>query len=131
TSHPLYQQSHTVFSSSRHSFFFTHTAPTEIYTLSLHDALPISSMPAAYNGFKSYWTAKSAGARASSGGEFPIVHSGWTTWVLRSYKALPRTLTCGVGRKSWSGVIPAITGARAAGICGSRLLAECAWPLTT
>src|SRR5690348_18139499 len=23
------------------SFFFTHTAPTEIYTLSLHDALPI------------------------------------------------------------------------------------------
>src|SRR5438445_13820968 len=23
-------------------FFFTHTAPTEIYTLSLHDALPIS-----------------------------------------------------------------------------------------
>src|SRR5437762_11996192 len=22
-------------------FFFTHTAPTEIYTLSLHDALPI------------------------------------------------------------------------------------------
>src|SRR5437016_14025143 len=71
---------------------------------------PVPSMPAAYNGFKSYWTAKSAGARASSGGEFPIVHSGWTTWVLRSYKALPRTLTCGVGRKSWSGVIPAITG---------------------
>src|SRR5438034_11785698 len=25
-----------------HLFFFTHTAPTEIYTLSLHDALPIS-----------------------------------------------------------------------------------------
>src|SRR6266849_6375520 len=24
-------------------FFFNHTAPTEIYTLSLHDALPISS----------------------------------------------------------------------------------------
>src|SRR5437879_9703279 len=24
-----------------HSFFFTHTATTEIYTLSLHDALPI------------------------------------------------------------------------------------------
>src|SRR5690348_18194111 len=28
-----------------HSFFFTHTAPTEIYTLSLHDALPISGAP--------------------------------------------------------------------------------------
>src|SRR6266446_5505772 len=26
-------------------FFFNHTAPTEIYTLSLHDALPISSSP--------------------------------------------------------------------------------------
>src|SRR5207249_11599649 len=28
-------------------FFFTHTAPTEIYTLSLHDALPISPRTAA------------------------------------------------------------------------------------
>src|SRR5204863_10201488 len=27
---------------SRILFFFNHTAPTEIYTLSLHDALPIS-----------------------------------------------------------------------------------------
>src|SRR2546430_4841325 len=26
-------------------FFFNDTAPTEIYTLSLHDALPISAMP--------------------------------------------------------------------------------------
>src|SRR5947207_11562846 len=26
-------------------FFFNHTATTEIYTLSLHDALPISRMP--------------------------------------------------------------------------------------
>src|SRR5438874_9852929 len=25
--------------------FFTHTAPTELYTLSLHDALPISAAP--------------------------------------------------------------------------------------
>src|SRR5690349_24366709 len=29
--------------SSRYIFFFNHTATTEIYTLSLHDALPISS----------------------------------------------------------------------------------------
>src|SRR5438876_11417197 len=28
-----------------HCFFFNDTAPTEIYTLSLHDALPISSTP--------------------------------------------------------------------------------------
>src|SRR5207237_9901533 len=26
------------------TFFFTHTAPTHIYTLSLHDALPISDV---------------------------------------------------------------------------------------
>src|SRR5947209_9874671 len=29
----------------RHHFFFNYTAPTQIYTLSLHDALPISSGP--------------------------------------------------------------------------------------
>src|SRR5690349_23602814 len=27
------------------SFFYTHTPPPEIYTLSLHDALPISTRP--------------------------------------------------------------------------------------
>src|SRR5438045_6030477 len=34
-----------LFSSSLHSFSFTVTATTEIYTLSLHDALPISPDP--------------------------------------------------------------------------------------
>src|SRR2546430_12089052 len=29
----------------RHLFFFNYTAPPEIYTLSLHDALPISRLP--------------------------------------------------------------------------------------
>src|SRR3712207_8237736 len=33
---------------SSHSFFFNDTATTEIYTLSLHDALPISRLPAAH-----------------------------------------------------------------------------------
>src|SRR5699024_12445218 len=42
-----YQAAHYISISSRCSvfssiFFFTDTAPTEIYTLSLHDALPIS-----------------------------------------------------------------------------------------
>src|SRR5438105_5183973 len=32
-------------SPTSHSFCFTHTATTEIYTLSLHDALPISQRP--------------------------------------------------------------------------------------
>src|SRR5438270_1476932 len=34
--HNIYPLSYTLF-----AFFFTDTAPTEIYTLSLHDALPI------------------------------------------------------------------------------------------
>src|SRR5690349_24035114 len=43
-------------------FFFTDTATTEIYTLSLHDALPISRP-----GASSSWTARSPRApRASS-----------------------------------------------------------------
>src|SRR2546430_17271379 len=32
-------------------FFFNDTATTEIYTLSLHDALPISPLPALSSGF--------------------------------------------------------------------------------
>src|SRR5258708_29812954 len=32
------------------SFFFNDTATTEIYTLSLHDALPISPMPHGFSG---------------------------------------------------------------------------------
>src|SRR5699024_12644854 len=32
-------------SASLFFFFFSHTAPTEFYTLSLHDALPISAPP--------------------------------------------------------------------------------------
>src|SRR5687768_18389321 len=30
-------------------FFFNHTSPTDNYTLSLHDALPISTLPTAYD----------------------------------------------------------------------------------
>src|SRR2546422_604929 len=33
-------------------FFFNHTPPTEIYPLSLHDALPISAAAAAARGFR-------------------------------------------------------------------------------
>src|SRR5712672_4745637 len=38
-------------------FFFNDTATTEIYTLSLHDALPISSRPASCWACPSTWTA--------------------------------------------------------------------------
>src|SRR5256885_14705514 len=41
--HPVYQTyTHTAAQSSKTFFFFNDTATTEIYTLSLHDALPIS-----------------------------------------------------------------------------------------
>src|SRR2546430_8929488 len=45
-------------------FFFNDTATTEIYTLSLHDALPISTAPLAICAMSS--------ARASSGPETPM-----------------------------------------------------------
>src|SRR6266850_1257119 len=42
-------------------FFFNDTATTEIYTLSLHDALPISRWPvlATIRGVRRYWTVPS------------------------------------------------------------------------
>src|SRR5206468_12146976 len=55
-------------------FFFNDTAPTEIYTLSLHDALPISSsgrrLPATSGGSPGS-TRRSSGARARSGRSTP------------------------------------------------------------
>src|SRR2546428_9346749 len=39
----------------RHLFFFNDTATTEIYTLSLHDALPISTAPARWLGRAFSW----------------------------------------------------------------------------
>src|SRR5215208_8383073 len=41
-------------------FFFNDTATTEIYTLSLHDALPICSAPAAWCNFASSTWARTA-----------------------------------------------------------------------
>src|SRR5438876_2350817 len=38
-------------------FFFNDTAPTEIYTLSLHDALPISSSRARTSRWRASWRA--------------------------------------------------------------------------
>src|SRR5438128_3803384 len=51
-------------------FFFNDTATTEIYTLSLHDALPIWTRPRAAR--SAAWPACSAAAtRSSSGGRRP------------------------------------------------------------
>src|SRR5438093_8175136 len=51
-------------------FFFTDTAPTEIYTLSLHDALPISHSRFEWPGLpvRSFrWTARSGRESCSAG----------------------------------------------------------------
>src|SRR5256885_10893516 len=60
-------------------FFFNDTATTEIYTLSLHDALPIST-----NGLLEILAAKGLPARAS---ELKLrVGEGVTGWVARTGK---------------------------------------------
>src|SRR2546430_7169724 len=56
-------------------FFFNDPAPTEIYPLSLHDALPISRKP-------------------------PIIHSaGLPRWVL-TWPAMGPATSCQIGRRS-------------------------------
>src|SRR5256885_13040750 len=54
-------------------FFFNDTATTEIYTLSLHDALPISSQAPPFPASRSprSWTAPSPGAAQRSRREAP------------------------------------------------------------
>src|SRR5438105_12105367 len=49
-------------------FFFNDTATTEIYTLSLDDALPISLLGSAATGalYQNYVSSESAGSRSSS-----------------------------------------------------------------
>src|SRR2546429_8810723 len=51
-------------------FFFNDTATTEIYTLSLHDALPIS------RGARGSWTFGSLQPSASRGDDCPLDHDG-------------------------------------------------------
>jgi len=50
-------------------FFFNYTATTEIYTLSLHDALPI------YGGYSS-----SSGSSSGLGGIAILALGGWLAW---------------------------------------------------
>src|SRR5688572_31212614 len=66
-SHPPYNLHHHIKSTYTRSklFFFNDTAPTEIYTLSLHDALPISPCwnrrPGGWCGRRSKWLPARAG----------------------------------------------------------------------
>src|SRR3712207_7579473 len=65
-------------------FFFNDTATTEIYTLSLHDALPILRLVQAVPFEKLYWQPEVARART-----FPVYSCG--EHVLRSAAAVEQT----------------------------------------
>src|SRR5574339_1247487 len=54
----------THFTSMFFFFFFNDTATTEIYTLSLHDALPISRAPRAPTGAGTGWNGRAARGRS-------------------------------------------------------------------
>src|SRR5256885_11062747 len=61
-------------------FFFNDTATTEIYTLSLHDALPISSFPGPRDGRFSdveFPARKTRSARRRSGGRSRASQHDW------------------------------------------------------
>src|SRR3712207_7603000 len=59
-------------------FFFNDTATTEIYTLSLHDALPISG--------PTIDRPRAAATSATSAGTTPMMSAAWLTLV----RAMPR-----------------------------------------
>src|SRR3712207_8850210 len=54
-------------------FFFKDTATTEIYTLSLHDALPISAAPPPSRARVRHWLADSAVADAKGRGKLALL----------------------------------------------------------
>src|SRR5436309_9328791 len=68
-------------------FFFNDTAPTEIYTLSLHDALPISARRAGRlrnlterrAGFQCHGSRQRGGSPASDGFDHPHAHLAYDT----------------------------------------------------
>src|SRR5215475_883950 len=88
-------------------FFFNDTATTEIYTLSLHDALPIPNLAMILSGLCAGWLAD----RLIGGGMA----------VTRVRRAL---LTAGfAGAMAWLLVIPRVGGGYAAVACMSGALA--------
>src|SRR5574341_421418 len=76
----------------RQLFFFNDTATTEIYTLSLHDALPICNPQLSFATRMEDWTCLGQHKRQP---EFPVVtresrrNSRKTTWLLRHRKMKP------------------------------------------
>src|SRR2546422_6682349 len=65
-------------------FFFNDTATTEIYTLSLHDALPISGLSSTTTGLPHFLPSASANIRAASSLALPGGRSEEHTSELQS-----------------------------------------------
>src|SRR5258706_12308323 len=88
--------------STSHSlfFFFNDTATTEIYTLSLHDALPILE-GAGISGSRARRSPQIAAARASLASNLPGSGIPSTTATIRptwSFSARPDPVTAKIGR---------------------------------
>src|SRR5258707_1168152 len=78
-------------------FFFNDTATTEIYTLSLHDALPISTLSYAGGGTLTSFSATRIGVTITSGASTPA-------WQIAAYDANSNLLgTTGEGNMSTGG----------------------------
>src|SRR5207253_8715488 len=100
------------------SFFFNDTAPPEIYTLSLHDALPISARTRA--------ACRRSAARASG------FRSSSTWSPCCSSFSTSRRCSLFLGERFTSGAQPAAPGGRAWGSCSSKCWCSCSfWPSGT
>src|SRR5258708_11665322 len=63
-------------------FFFNDTATTEIYTLSLHDALPISAWPGkATTGGRPPTSGSTSGGNPPDGGQHGSPIASWPQWA--------------------------------------------------
>src|SRR5207253_5005575 len=100
------------------SFFFNDTAPPEIYTLSLHDALPISARTRA--------ACRRSAARASG------FRSSSTWSPCCSSFSTSRRYSLFLGERFTSGAQAAAPGGRAWGSCWSKCWCSCSfWPSGT
>src|SRR2546428_12686988 len=90
----------------RHLFFFNDTATTEIYTLSLHDALPISTAPARWLGRAFSWWVTHPGLWIPSPAR--VWPPGWSKpgRLSRPWRTRTPRLTIGGG----TGALPGIAG---------------------
>src|SRR3712207_8496573 len=82
---------------TQYFFFFNDTATTEIYTLSLHDALPISRKRKADENLGQRWTQRFLPRRSKEGQQ---VHENLFTLIKSEAKANPNRNDIAADRKS-------------------------------